>query len=151
MSDLKLIALDTEDLQVVSAHVQDAVMKVGEMTFQRPDKRFVAVINRFDWERDAVSKKRFKKHYERRRSGLRFERVQAVRTMRIDPTKTNDVLSLLAITFEQTEAPAGRITLTFSGGMAIELDVECIEAELRDLGAAWTTDFRPRHKLNPKT
>ncbi|MEO1281524.1 MAG: DUF2948 family protein [Pseudomonadota bacterium] len=148
MADLKLIILDQEDLAVMSAHLQDAVLRVGDIAYQAQDKRFAAVANRFDWEGDIKAKTQRKKKHQRRRSGLRFERVLAARTLRIDLSKSDDVLSLLAVTFEETDAPAGRLTLNFSGGMAIELDVECIEAELRDLGAAWATDFRPLHKTD---
>ncbi|MEO1207733.1 MAG: DUF2948 family protein [Pseudomonadota bacterium] len=148
MADLKLIALDEEDLSVLSAHLQDAVLKVGEITFQAKEKRFAAVVNRFDWEGELKAGSAVRKKHERRRSGLRFERVLAARTLRIDLTKPDDVLSLLAVTFEVSDTPAGRLTMNFSGGMAIELDVECIEGELRDLGAAWATDFRPLHKTD---
>ncbi len=155
MPDLKLIALDAEDLQVLSAHLQDAVVRVGDMAFEPRAKRFAAVVNRFDWEREHVanqrSSRRAGQEHERRRAGLRFERVLAARTLRIDPRKADDTLSLLAIRFQETDAPAGTIALDFSGGMAVELEVECLEAELRDLGAAWTTKNRPTHKLDDET
>lgn len=147
MPDLKLLALDTEDLNVLSAHLQDAVLRVGDMAFDARAKRFAAVLNRFDWERELnEGSGRSGAEHQRRRSGLRFERVLNARRLRVDPARKNDVLSLLAVRFTETDAPAGRITLDFSGGMAVELDVECIEAELRDLGAAWTTRNRPVHE-----
>jgi Protein of unknown function (DUF2948) len=54
-------------------------------------------------------------------------------------------LNLLAITFEAGEAPAGCVTLQFSGGTAIRLDVDCIEAQMKDLGPMWETSSRPGH------
>ena len=50
MTDLKLLALDTEDLEVISAHVQDAVVRVADMGYARGDRRFALLMNRFDWE-----------------------------------------------------------------------------------------------------
>lgn len=146
MPDLKLLALDSEDLNVISAHLQDAVVRVGDMVFDPRAKRFAAVLNRFDWEREhKETARRGEDAHQRRRTGLRFERVLNARRLHVDPSRKNDVLALLAVCFTETDAPAGRITLNFSGGMAVELDVECIEAELRDLGAAWTTRNRPEH------
>lgn len=146
MSELKLIALDAEDLQVISAHLQDAVGRIGDISYEKGARRFVMLLNRFDWAR--TGKKASSKPgegYERHQSALRFEKVKVVRTLKVERSKPNEVLSLLAIGFEEVEAPSGTVTLFFSGGPQITLDVEYIEAELRDLGAAWTTKRRPRH------
>ena len=135
---LKLIAFDTEDLAVLSAHLQDAVLKVGDMAYLPQEKRFAAITNRFNWEAGA-------KRNERRRSGLRLERVLAARVQGFDLQDKATVLSLLAIEFTPAEAPEGHVTLLFAGGAAVQLHVECIEAELKDLGPAWQTRSRPRH------
>ena len=142
MNDLKLIALDPEDLKVLSCHLQDAVIRVGDMAFLKTEMRFAAIANRFDWEQaeridDAT--------YRRRRAGLRFERVRSAKVHGIDLSQKGTVLELLAVTFEPGEEPSGAVTLLFAGGGAIQLDVECIEAELRDLGAAWGTRLKPEH------
>lgn len=144
MPDLKLIALDADDLGVLSAHLQDAVMRVDEMTYLKGEKRFAALTNRFDWAH-AMKGKAGKKTFERRRSGLRFERVLDAKVSGIDLNDTKAVLSLLAIEFEPKVAPEGFVTLHFSGGPAIRLHVECIECELKDLGAAWAARTRPDH------
>lgn len=152
MTDLKLIAFDTDDLDVLSAHLQDGVLKVAEMAYLKRERRFAVLINRFDWSgahdlaaRSGAASGR--KPFQRRRSALRFERVTAARTQGIDRTKSNAVLALLAIRFERRgeDDPAGIVTLLFAGGGAVQLDVECIEAELRDLGAAWATKAKPAH------
>lgn len=144
MTDLRLIALDEEDLAVVSTHLQDAVLKAGDMAWQPRSKRFAAVVNRFDWAAAAgVGRSRARK--QRRRSALRFEKVTSARLLGIEPKAKDRVLALLAIQFEAAAAPAGRVTLHFSGGAAIQLEVECIEAELRDLGGAWSTRNIPDH------
>lgn len=146
MTDLKLIAFDADDLAVVSAHVQDAILHVNEMAWLPRERRFAAIMNRFDWqsahrvaERTSV--------FERRRSALRIERVQAARIQGIDLKAADTVLSLLSLTFEPKggEDPGGVILLTFAGTGRIRLDVECIEAELKDLGGVWAAKSRPQH------
>jgi hypothetical protein len=148
MPDLKLIALDTEDLGIVSSHLQDAVVRVGEMTYLPKEKRFVAIANRFDWAQAVLKEGKASANLQRRRAGLRFERVNSARVHGVDLKDKRAVLALLAVTFEpsnHTETPEGDVTLTFSGGAAIRLNVECIEVELKDLGAAWAAKHSPRH------
>ncbi len=142
MEDLKLIALDPEDLKVLSCHLQDAVIRVGDMAYLKEEMRFAAIANRFDWEQAARIDDAT---YRRRRSGLRFERVTSAKVLGIDLGQKDVVLELLALTFEPGEDPSGVLTLLFSGGGAIRLEVECIEAELRDLGAQWRTRLKPEH------
>lgn len=144
MQDLKLIALDEEDLAVVSAHLQDAVVRVGDMAYLPAEKRFVAVANRFDWE-GAIAAGTTRTPFARRRSGLRFERVLGAAVSGIDLNAKDAVLSLLALEFAAADTPAGYVTVRFSGGGAIRLHVECIEAQLTDLGAAWATKRKPDH------
>jgi hypothetical protein len=144
MQELKLIALDQEDLAVLSAHLQDAVLRVGDMAYLKREKRFAAIANRFDWEA-ASSPAGSKRAFARRRAGLRFERVLDAKLAGIDLSDKDRVLSLLAISFETGAEPEGHVTLTFSGGAAIRLHVECIEAQLGDLGAAWRTERKPEH------
>jgi Protein of unknown function (DUF2948) len=143
MADLKLQALDIEDLAILSAHGQDAVVRAADIAYQPKDRRFALVCNRFDWIAAGGVTRR--PPYERRRSGLRFERVTRVRYSGFDPKAGELVLVLLAMTFVPGAEPAGEITLQFAAGAAIRLDVEYIEAELKDLGAAWTTGTKPDH------
>lgn len=149
MSDLKLIALDSDDLNVISAHLQDAVLRVGDMAFLPRERRFAVIVNRFDWETAAGKvKSGAKASLERRRSGLRFERVLGAKVHDIDLKDRSAALALLAIVFEpsaEPESAAGDVTLTFSGGAAIRLTVECVEAELKDLGAVWKARRAPSH------
>jgi hypothetical protein len=142
MNPLKLIALDEEDLAVVSSLLQDAVIRVADMTYVPGQKRFAAVLNRFDWEKAA---REDNKDYRRRRTALRFDRVFGAKMKNVKPGASERVLSLLAIRFEPAEAPGGYVTLTFSGDASIQLQVECIEAELRDLGPEWRTRSKPEH------
>lgn len=144
MDALKLVALDEQDLGIVSAHVQDAVAKVGELEFLPGLKRFVLPIRRFAWE---VRPGFLRRHDERRQSVLHFDRVLGVKTSGIRRDRPEDVLSLLAVGFVPVDRPAGLIELVFSGGGAIMLDVECIEARVADLGGAWAATSRPAHKV----
>jgi hypothetical protein len=142
MTDLKLVALDTEDLAVISAHVQDSVFKVGDIDWSPKATQFSIAANRFVWE-DAARKR---KGFERRRAALVFKRVLAVRSTGIDRNRRDDVMSLLALRFEQKgEGPEGTLELSLSGAATIALDVECIEAQLADIGGAWETTSKPRH------
>ncbi len=143
MNALKLVALDAEDLDVVSAHLQDAVLKVGDIKWLPAENRFVVALNRFVWE-DAVKDGR-KKAFERRRSALHFDRVLKVQANRIQQKASDTVLELLAVRFTETDAPAGFVELQFAGGSTLRLEVECLEAQLSDLGAAWQTKTRPKH------
>jgi hypothetical protein len=145
MQPLKLVALDEQDLAIVSAHVQDAVMKVGDIAWLPAETRLLLTMNRFAWEKK--TRLFFSRAHERRRSVLHFERVTHVKSTGIDRERADDVLCLLAIRFIATEPPAGRIELDFAGGATLVLDVECIEARLSDLGAAWQATAKPRHKL----
>ena len=134
---LKLIALDADDLSVISAHLQDAVLKRGDIVWLPGEKRFALALRRFDWEGAAQGQKR------RRLSALHFERVTAARSTKI--AAADAVLSLLAVTFTGSGDPAGQVTLHFSDGAAIRLDVECIEAQMKDLGPIWEAVATPAH------
>lgn len=149
MADIKLHALDGEDLAVISAHCQDAVVRVADLAYRPRGSRFVLVCNRFDWTQAAGAKPR--QGFERRRAGLRFERVRRVQVTGFDLKKGETTLVLLATSFEPGEAPAGRITLQFAAGAAIRLDVDYIEVELKDLGAVWSTPHRPDHSAADDT
>jgi DUF2948 family protein len=139
---LRLTALDTEDLAVISAHMQDAVVKAGDLSYLKKARKFALVANRFVWERAPRPE-----HFERRRTGLHFERVNKVMAQNIRRDDSEAVLSLLSIGFEEGEAPSGAIILNFSGGGSIRLEVECIEARLSDLGPAWATANIPQHQV----
>lgn len=142
MGKLKLFALDAEDIEVVSAHLQDAVARVGDIAWMPAQRRFVVIVNRFDWAEEGATRN---PGHHRRRTGLHFERVRAVRRRGIRQDNPDAVLNLLAIRFEETDTPGGSVNLVFSGGAEIRLDVECLEAQLSDLGPAWSTESVPAH------
>ncbi|MEJ0012025.1 MAG: DUF2948 family protein [Bauldia sp.] len=142
---LRVAAIDEEDLAVMSAYVQDSVLKVGDMVYLPAEHRFAVAMNRFIWEK-AIDGKR--PDYERRRAALTFDRVLKVQTAGIDRDRPDAVLELLAVSFAFTDNPAGIVELIFAGGGAVRLSVEVIEARLADLGAAWATHAKPNHETN---
>jgi hypothetical protein len=144
---LKLIALDADDLAVLSAHLQDAVLLVGDMVYQPRERRFVAIANRFDWALAAKPQDQPEHEFVRHRSAIRIERVIAAKLLGIDLKAKEQTLALLAVEFtpHAPESPEGDILLLFAGGSGIRLTVECIEGQLEDLGAAWSARSKPDH------
>jgi hypothetical protein len=141
MEPVKFVALDPEDLEVVSTHLQDALVKVADVIWRPKEKRLVVALSRFDW----LAAEGTRPELRRCRSALRFERVSSCKCKCVNPHGKDDVLNLLAVEFSETNCPAGVVTLTFSGGGALRLEVECLEAELADIGPSWPAGARPIH------
>lgn len=137
---LKLHALDIEDLAVISAHMQDAVLVSGDMTYSPTRQQFALVANRFAWDAQDTP--------QRRRTGLHFSRVLAVKTLNLAQDEADEVLSLLSISFAELDAPSGEVLLSFSGGVTVRLMVECLECQIADLGPAWQASSVPHHSLD---
>mgnify|MGYP001114407493 CR=1 FL=1 len=136
---LKLGSPDPHDLPIGSAHLQDAVLTTADIVYLPGEKRFALALRRFDWEGAVHGQRR------RRLAALHFDRVLAVRSAKLDKNDAGKVLNLLAITFEQNDEPAGDVTLHFSEGAAIRLSVECVEAQMKDLGPVWEAVATPGH------
>jgi hypothetical protein len=126
----KLIALDADDLAVISAHVQDAAVVVSDIIWRQTEKRLVVGMSRIDWDQ-AISGEAVPR---RLISALRFDRVLACKSRDIDLDGPEAALELLGIEFHAGEAPGGSAVLIFADGGALRLDVECLEVELADLG-----------------
>ncbi len=135
---LRLTAADETDLAVISAQMQDALLKRVDLSFDKKRRRFALVANRFAW--DAMPEK------QRRRAGLHFEDVEAVKVLGLNQANADAVLSLLAITFKAGQEPAGEITLHFAAGPQIKLTVASVNANLADLGGTWAAGQVPNHK-----
>ncbi|MBC7578103.1 DUF2948 family protein [Tardiphaga sp.] len=126
----KLIALDADDLAVISAHVQDAAVQISDIIWRQGEKRLVIGMNRLDWDQTVsgeVAPRRLL-------AALRFDRVLACKSRDIDLQGPETALELLGIEFHPGEAPGGSAVLMFADGGALRLDVECLEVELADLG-----------------
>jgi hypothetical protein len=141
---LKLVALDHEDLKILSAHLQDAVLRLADMVYVPAEKRFAAVLSRFDWLAAETADGK-PSNLRRCRCAVRFDRVIRAQVHKIRPGEPFAFAELLAVTYEEDGVPGGFVTLYFAGGGAVRLEVECIEAELRDLGDVWRAAVKPHH------
>ena len=129
-TQLKLVALDADDLAVISAHVQDAHVQVSDIVWRQDEKRLVVGLNRLDWEQTLSGGTAPR----RLLAALRFDRVLSCKSRNIDLKAPDAALELLGIEFYPGEPPGGSAVLMFSQGGALRLDVECLECELTDLG-----------------
>jgi hypothetical protein len=136
-SPLRLLAEDAQDLQVISAALQDAVVKVGDIHWEPAARRLTLELNRFRWEAQDRT--------ERVRTGLQIGCVLAVKARRIRRGAKEAVLELLALRFEPGEAPGGRVVFEFADGGDLSAEVECLEAVLADVSQAWPAKRAPSH------
>jgi hypothetical protein len=136
-----LAAVDGEDLQVISARLQDAVARLGDLVYLPKTRRFAALFNRFKWESG-------KRGNLRVRSGLHFDGVLSVKSHKLKRGAPDAVVSLLAITFtpKGEDDPSGTVELVFAGGGAMMLEVECLDAGLADVSGEWAARGRPEHE-----
>ena len=129
---LRLKALDAEDLGVIAALAQDAVFPASEMRWDRKARRFALLLNRFRWE-DAANATARRRKFERVQSVLAIEDVMRVQSQGVDKSDPDMVFSLLSISYAPGEDGTGRIELTLAGDGVIALEVETLEAVLRDV------------------
>jgi len=130
-AQLKLIALDADDLAVISTHVQDARVQTSDIIWRQGEKRLVVGMNRLDWEQTLSGETAPRRLV----AALRFDRVLSCKSRNIDLETPETALELLGIEFHPGEPPSGSAVLLFGQGGALRLDVECLECELTDLGA----------------
>lgn len=150
---LRLRAIDTLDLSVIAAHLQDALVKMADLGFDKSKRRFALIFNRFMWEDLEVEKGRGAKAdgkapYRRVRSALHFDSVQRVQTTGLRLANGEALAELLTLAFEAKADLSGTVKLTFAGGGAIKLEVECLDAWLTDISAPWATKNKPGHGLD---
>ena len=136
---LRLLAQDAEDLGVISAALQDAVAKIGDIAFEAKGRRLTVAFNRYRWERD-------ERTHERVRTGLQLAGVLGVQSRKLRRDAKNAVVELLSLGFEPGEAPGGAVIFTFAGGGDLRVEVECIEAVLADVSTPWPTPTPPSHR-----
>ena len=138
MARLRLAASDAEDLEVLSARLQDAVFKLKDASWQPKKRRFVLVMNRLQWEAGGKT---------RVRAGLHFDGVLKVQSHQVKLGAGEAIVSVLALRFAANgnEDPGGVVEIVLAGGGAIRLMVECIDAELADMTAPWAARGTPDH------
>jgi hypothetical protein len=134
---LRLLALDADDLDVISAALQDAIVKVGDITFEPKARRLTVAFNRYRWEAGGRT---------RVRAALQLGYVDGVQVRRIRRSPKDAVLELLALAFEPADAPGGVVVMTFAGGGDLRAAVECVDAVLADVSQPWPTPRSPVHK-----
>jgi hypothetical protein len=147
---LRLRAEDAEDVTVLAACLQDATLRATDMAWQPKQRRFVLVLNRFRWEDETRVNAKGKlvraRPHVRVAAGLHFDGVLKVQSNGID-RDGNAPLELLSIIAEPgAEPPAAMLTLVFAGGGAVRLDVECVDAQMQDLGQPYPVRRAPKHK-----
>lgn len=135
-ASLKLLAEDAEDLAVVSAALQDAVTRIGDIGFEPKARRLTIQFNRYRWEAGGG---------ERVRSALQLGSVLRVQARRLRREAPSAVVELLAVSFEPGEAPGGAVVLSFAGGGDLRCEVECLDAVLADISEPWPTPRTPKH------
>ena len=136
---LQLLAEDPDDLEVVSAALQDAVTKIGDIRYESKGRSLTIAFNRFRWESDG-------RRGERVRAGLQLGGVLEVKARKLRREAPYAVLELLALSFQPSEAPGGVVLFTFAGGGDLAVTVECVDAVLADLSDPWPTPRKPEHQ-----
>ena len=142
---LRLLAEEAEDLKIIAAAVQDAVVKAGNLKYEKRSRRFALELNRYRWE---TAPKRKGQPGERVRSLLAFDGVLGVKTRGITKADPELILSLLSADFvaDVAELPGGKVTLLFAGDGEIMLAVEALDATLLDSDYVWPTRNVPSHE-----
>jgi len=135
---LRLLVEDQADLAVISAALQDAVAKIGDISFEAKARRLTIAFNRYRWEAGAR---------QRVRSALQVGGVLSVQARKIRRDRRDAILELLAIGFEPGEAPGGVMILSFAGGGDLRAEIECVDAVLADVSEPWPTPRAPSHEL----
>ena len=131
---LRLLAEDADDLQIISAALQDAILRPVDIVWEKGARRVTIALSRFCWECGGT----------RVMAAMQFGDVEAVKSRRL-PRGPETALELLAIDFEPVEAPGGRIILMFAGGGDLRIDVECLDAVVTDLSERWPARVAPTH------
>lgn len=136
---LRLLAQDADDLAVLSAALQDAIAKIGDIRWDAQGRTLTIACNRFRWE--SAGKKG-----ERVRAALQFGDVAGVQARNLRRDAKGAIVELLSIGFEAAdEAPAGVVTLTFAGGGDMRVSVDCLDVALADVSDPWATPRTPGH------
>ena len=135
---LQLLAEDADDLKVISAALQDAVAKLGDIHWEAPARKLTIALNRFRWEGDVRSRQRV-------RSALQLAGVMSVQSRKLRQGAPGAVVELLSIEFQPGEAPGGVVLLRFAGDADLRCEVECVDAVFADVSEPWPAKRTPEH------
>ena len=119
----KIIATDNEGLQMISACVAGAKVKVTDIKYLASNKVFLISIERTKVETDQEDKKI--------NSICRFDLISGVKSKNIDQKNSQLVLELIAIDYLKNKDDY-EINLIFNNNSHIALTTETIEVRLED-------------------
>jgi len=140
---LKLTALDADDLGVISAACQDALVAVRDCAYFKDEKRFVLLLNRFRWEADPT----VEAAYSRTHSALVFNEVTAVRHHEIPLDEPDRMLELLVLVLDYRGDGERSVTLRFAAGRGSRLEIGGLACDLGDVGEPGATPWKPAHPV----
>ncbi len=155
-TDMRLMAKDADDLGIIAACLQDALVPISEVQYLASEQRFIMLLNRFRWERHPASREGPQKRgddasfhdaddyfdtEQRIHCGLCIDKVSAVRSRGVDLKQRGKFLSLLTL-----QQDGDKLNLIFSGGGIIQLTVTELSVFLKDMGEGWPTQWRPDHE-----
>lgn len=154
--DMRLMAKDAEDLGVIAACLQDALVPISEVQYLSGEQRFIMLLNRFRWERQPAGRPGaasaaggdasfhdaddYHDTEQRIHCGLCIDKVTSVRSKGVDLKQRGKFLSLLTL-----QSDGDKLNLLFSGGGVIQLTVSELSVFFKDMGEGWPTQWRPDH------
>jgi hypothetical protein len=144
VTNLKLLATSDEDLRIVSAHLQDAIVSTQDIVSLEKNRIFLIQLNRFMWE--DVEKGVFRKN-KRIRTILKFDNVIGVLSKNIDTKKNKNFLDFLTIESNLLTDKSYEIKLIFSGDAVLKIKTEVIDVTLDDQGSPWESKTQPKHNF----
>ncbi len=139
---LRLLAEDAEDVAIISAALQDAVVQIGDIHYEPRARRITLALNRFCWEQAGRGPA-----CERVRAALQIGSVLGVKARRLRREPREAVVELLAVDFHPGEPPGGKVLLSFAGGADLSIEVECLDAVLADVSQPWPAARTPSHDV----
>nr|WP_314435508.1 DUF2948 family protein [uncultured Brevundimonas sp.] len=131
---LRLLAEDADDLQIISAALQDAILRPVDIVWEKQARTLTIAFSRFCWECGGT----------RVMCAMQFGDVQGVKSRRLSRSPDAS-LELLALDFIPTETPGGKVILMFAGGGDLRVDVECLDAVVTDISERWPARIAPTH------
>ncbi len=133
---LRLLAQDEDYLLLISAALQDGVVKLADISYAPAARTLTFPLSRFRWEAEEPS---------RADAAVQFGDVLEVKARNF-PIEKDAVCSLLAIEFvPSNDPPGGELMLRFSGCGDLKVLVECVDCALVDLGAPEPAELIPQH------
>ena len=142
VQNLKLIAKTDEDVRVISAHLQDSIVKTADVANLKKNRIFLMQLNRFMWE--DVEKGVFRKN-KRIMCVVKIDNIISVSSKNINQDNKERFLDFLAIETEEMPDKTYEMKIIFSGDSVIKVNAEVIEVTLDDQGTPWDTKTKPKH------